>query len=826
MAVAPTLLTTMAFFDGPKRALFMLAVIFALIGGSSALGAAKEDGGPFLRLENGMHSANINAVSIDRDKRYLATASDDKTVRVWSLESGQLLRTIRPPIGGGNIGQLYAVSISPDGSRIACAGWTSDPDSTVNHPLFDVYIYDRQTGASAAVISGLPNVPLSLAYSPDGGKIAVALGSSGIRLYETGHYKEIASDASFTGSIYALDFARTGIIVAGGIDHTLRLYDDNLRQISQTTLEHTPFSARFSPDGKHVAVGYADSGRITIFSIPKLSVVSTLNATETSVFSVVAWSANGTLYAGQQSTRERKACVVRTWPNFMSDRPQDSEPVNGGITQLAPINAEIVLFACESPRLGFIDSDRKMHIFQDAGIIDNRADQPDLLLSGDAATIGIVRPSGGLRFSMRDRSSLTFSANEAAARCKDLSPPVTSVPNAEVSSNTVGGIRVNGRQFSFPNQTGDRSNEIAYCHAFASDARTFVVGTAWSLYSGVLQNKDAAHFVFRIDVPAPVYHVNVSHDANVAVATLGDGTVRWYRLPDLIEICSFFPQADYARWVLHTPSGYYDCSAGGEDLIGWMVERPKSAADYDFFGASRFRNRYYRPDVLARVLTTLDEDKAVSEANDEARKHSGANSVPVVEPPANVVAIKHPPVVLISSPESGSFVTKSAVTISYEVHTASGAPPKDVRVLVDGRPTPFAHGNGQSATSISMLIPERDCKVSVIASDENGYSEPAIVVLYWKGVAPTPVVVPPPAPVVPTPVVIAPPAPVAPTPVVIAPPAPVAPTPVVIAPPAPVAPTPVVVPPPAPVAPTPVVIAPPAPVAPTPVVFAPPAPVA
>ena len=68
---------------------------------------------------------------------FAVTASDDKTVRVWSLADGALLRTIRLPAGPGNVGKAYAVAISPDGATIAAGGWTrwTEPTAGTDLPL-------------------------------------------------------------------------------------------------------------------------------------------------------------------------------------------------------------------------------------------------------------------------------------------------------------------------------------------------------------------------------------------------------------------------------------------------------------------------------------------------------------------------------------------------------------------------------------------------------------------------------------------------------------------------------------------------------------------
>ena len=62
-------------------------------------------------------------------------------MRVWALDDGRPLVTLRVPIGEGNVGKFYAAAISPDGERIAAGGW--GPARTADN---SIYIFDRTTG--------------------------------------------------------------------------------------------------------------------------------------------------------------------------------------------------------------------------------------------------------------------------------------------------------------------------------------------------------------------------------------------------------------------------------------------------------------------------------------------------------------------------------------------------------------------------------------------------------------------------------------------------------------------------------------------------------
>src|SRR3954447_25796050 len=92
-------------------------LVGALVYGSAAAQnaaqdpAANPDPTPTLRIETGMHNAPLR-IGTDAQCRLLVTGSTDKTVRLWSMPDGKLLRTLRVPIGPGTGGRVYAVAAS------------------------------------------------------------------------------------------------------------------------------------------------------------------------------------------------------------------------------------------------------------------------------------------------------------------------------------------------------------------------------------------------------------------------------------------------------------------------------------------------------------------------------------------------------------------------------------------------------------------------------------------------------------------------------------------------------------------------------------------
>jgi Caspase domain len=181
--------------------------------------------------------------------------------------------------------------------------------------------------------------------------------------------------------------------------------------------------------------------------------------------------------------------------------------------------------------------------------------------------------------------------------------------------------------------------------------------------------------------------------------------------------------------VLWTPGGFYDCSPGAEDLIGWHINNSKDQAA-DFFPAGRLRGVYYRPDIISRVLEAGDESVALRLANEEAGRRGQESDLKK----------RLPPVVDIISPADGSEIKTASLVVRYNLRSPSGDPVTGVKVLIDGRPAGLERGvgarpqNGQTG-ELTVTIPQRNCELALVAENQYASSVASVVRLRWRGAA-------------------------------------------------------------------------------------------
>jgi WD40 repeat protein len=681
---------------------------------------------PILRFDLGEHTAKIQSIASDEDGRYLVTASHDKTARVWSLADGRLLGTLRIPVGNGFEGKLDAVALSPDGKTVALGGYTQVGDAGVS-----IFLFDRASGRMLRRFVGLSGGILHLAFSPDGHHLAATLDSkNGLSLFSVAEGRLLAQDTEYGAYSYSVHFnpATTGAaaqLLTTSYDGFLRLYRFDGQHLTLLTKRVAPggaqpFAARFSPDGKRIAVGFADTPAVNVLDAVELTLLAVPNTTGVNGdLGCIAWSRDGkTLIAAGLARKTfggNSQTYLRRWSAGKFDVPLDEPVANGSIQDMQALPGGRVAFGSAEPAWGIVDEQGQRTLFHAPLVADFRNNQQGFTLSADAAQVRFSYELLGKSPRVFDSLSRAFLAADSAG----LTPSLLMADTLNVTDWHNAVPKLNGSPLKLDQY------EKSFSLALLPDGNGFVLGTTWSLR---LFDRDGNQR-WKIPAPSITWAVNVSQDGRWVVAAYGDGTIRWHRASDGAEQLAFFPHADKKRWVMWTPSGYYDASPGAEDLIGWHVNRGKDQAA-DFFPASRFRERFHRPDVLDKILDTQDEGIALRLANTESGRRAQTSSI------TNVL----PPVVEILSPASDSAVSSTKIKIRYQVRSPADAPLQAMRVRVNGQPVSAERAlkltkTGNDAAEMEIEIPAQDSEVQLFAVNQNGVSTPAILRLSWAGKA-------------------------------------------------------------------------------------------
>ena len=152
---------------------------------------------------------HIGAVTtVAATESVLASGGEDGILRIWDLRSRTLTHQQR-----GHTGWIYAVAISPDGSRIASAG----DDGTLR-------LWNLQTGEPTGVMFGHQRRVRSLAFTTDG-RLVSGAEDGRICLWDVKNTGLIRTMTSAT-PVWAVAVGMAdSLVAAAGEDEFLRLYD-------------------------------------------------------------------------------------------------------------------------------------------------------------------------------------------------------------------------------------------------------------------------------------------------------------------------------------------------------------------------------------------------------------------------------------------------------------------------------------------------------------------------------------------------------------------------------------------------------------------------
>jgi WD40 repeat protein len=527
---------------------------------------------PVLAVDPGMHTAVVRSLAVDDGGHFAVTGSDDRTARIWSVADGKLLRTIWIPVGPENVGAVYAVAMSPDGSTIAAGGYIENRNAPGPFPI---YIFDRESGNLVRRIADdLPEVTHFLTFSPDGRYLAATLGRrNGLRVFDQKkNWSQAFRDDQYEDGSFSAAFARDGRLATSSDDGLIRSYqyDPNsdsphFRRVGEPLKAPSgkdPFGVAYSPDGKLLAVGYYDVVAVDVLDGTTLARVGGHKPADVDALIVgadhVAWSRDGqTLFAagGVQDAQER--LLLFAWDRRgLGDEKRMTYCAPDSAAGVDALPDGRILVAALLPCLGLMDARGEPIWTIGLSTLDFR-DQADVLRvseGGQVVDFG-YRGSAGpvLRFDLRTLTLLRPAPNDG----------LTFAPLRE--GLTIDGWR-NGTSPTFNARPISLAlNEIARSVAIATDAKRFFLGASFSLAAF----DDGGTQRWRWPSRNAVWAVNASRDGRIVVAADGDGAIRWHRADDGRELLALqvLPNGKEPAkwdWVLWTPEGFYEATPGAE----------------------------------------------------------------------------------------------------------------------------------------------------------------------------------------------------------------------------------------------------------------------
>lgn len=201
-----------------------------------------------------MHTGQVSNLSTTPDFRMVITGSDDKTLRLWDLETGECLKTL-----SGHFDHVLAVSISPDGSR-AISG---SRDGTI-------YFWNLENGSRIYEPKMHSGSVYSVSIGVDGRLAASGSYDKTIRIWDFEQGECLNVLKGHAGPVNSVSITTDGLrVLSGSEDGTLRLWDivsGECLMIYNNTYKRPVNAVSITPNGKF-AISSSYGGSINLWNL-------------------------------------------------------------------------------------------------------------------------------------------------------------------------------------------------------------------------------------------------------------------------------------------------------------------------------------------------------------------------------------------------------------------------------------------------------------------------------------------------------------------------------------------------------------------------------
>jgi serine/threonine protein kinase len=228
--------------------------------------------------------------ALSPDGNTLLSGDNDKTVKLWDVASGNMLRSL-----SRQDGPIFGVAFNQDGSQIASASYDKS-----------MLTWNATTGEALMKFPG--DFPLwTVAFSPDGSTIAAGGDGKVISMWALPSGKFIGSLQGTAGEVNRIRFSPDGHLLAGGGDDSI-VYLWNVSDQSQYAVlkgnTGNILSVAFSADGNHLATSDA-KGVICLWDVATgtLSPTKVLSASDGQAINDVVYTPDGNYVIGASADK-------------------------------------------------------------------------------------------------------------------------------------------------------------------------------------------------------------------------------------------------------------------------------------------------------------------------------------------------------------------------------------------------------------------------------------------------------------------------------------------------------------------------------------------